>query len=123
MMGVVDIMLLAGSISVLGVELSSSGVSHTVFSPRSHPTPYIVGLMPKSNPTVLAHAIPQRVRDNAPSGAAIILMQQSKTGVESLGHICRAFGGLFGDVKSAGSWGLPGFYAAVWSSGSVFDRP
>jgi hypothetical protein len=112
-LGVVDILVLAGSISVMGVNMAPSRIFHTIFAPRSHPTPCIIGAVPKLNSGFLAHDIPQRVKSEAPSNAAIILLRQSKTGVGNLGHVSRAFNDLFGDAKSIASWGISGFYALV----------
>ncbi|KAH9927868.1 hypothetical protein B0H21DRAFT_125216 [Amylocystis lapponica] len=94
-LGAYSLTILHGTISVAGVTLTPSHTPHHVFAPRSSPLPVIQCI--SSNERVQDGAInlPPFLGTAAVQGSAILLLQELRTGVEGLGHVCRTFEDAF----------------------------
>ncbi|KAH9483285.1 Polynucleotide 5'-hydroxyl-kinase GRC3 [Psilocybe cubensis] len=92
-LGTCSLVVLHGSINLLGATISSSTVKHRVYAPRSAPLPVI---RPGKETGSMVHAdkFPPRLRD-ALQHKAIIALHELKTDVVGLGRICRTFEGVF----------------------------
>src|SRR5205085_10242778 len=88
--------VLLGSITLCGVRLCPSTTTHHVFAPSCSPLPI---LRPSSYDGDLTDPMPinfpQRIRTMLLPDRAAILIQELKSGVEGLGHVCKTFNGMF----------------------------
>lgn len=105
-------MLLQGSIELLGVPLTPSKTFHRIFAPRSHPLPIINVSHPQKGEQTndslikhpLSHELPDYIRKYVFPTHAVVLLQESSTGVEGLGHVVRPFKNFFEpDARDANS--------------------
>ncbi|KAM6499009.1 hypothetical protein JOM56_006957 [Amanita muscaria] len=90
--GTYQLTVLQGTVSLLGANLSASTTTHRVFAPKSSPLPVIEAL--SSKPSVLNTESSHRLGLVGASGA-VIAIQELRTGVQGLGHVCKIFSGDF----------------------------
>lgn len=95
LLGTCRVTVLGGSISVNGVVLRPSINPHNIFAPRSSPLPVVEYDSSSTNATLDGFCPPQSLQSRDPTELAIILLQELKTNVETLGNICRTFGGIY----------------------------
>ncbi|KAG2365297.1 hypothetical protein BDR07DRAFT_686644 [Suillus spraguei] len=93
LLGSCALIVLSGSISILGVTLSASKVAHHVFAPRAAPIPILRCASSDVHDDSNIYSLPPRIRNN--DGGAVVAIQSLDTGVESLGRVCRVFDGVF----------------------------
>ncbi|EMD31750.1 hypothetical protein CERSUDRAFT_144572 [Gelatoporia subvermispora B] len=96
--GTYALTVLRGAVSLGGVTLAASGVTHRVFAPRSAPLPVIVSAQGDDR-DLDSTPLPARIRSAVHGGATIVLVQELHTGVEDLGRVCRTFEGVFKPSK------------------------
>jgi polynucleotide 5'-hydroxyl-kinase GRC3/NOL9 len=105
--GTMRLMLLQGSIRLLGVPLSPSTTLHRVFAPRTHPVPVLEVLADhggtpsenslKTNPSLhpLLLSLPEYIRKAISATHTVAVVQELSTGVEGLGRIVQSFASVF----------------------------
>lgn len=123
LLGTYTLVILRGSISILGVTLSASKVAHRVFAPRLAPIPILRCVASDVHTDSNIHSLPPRVRTI--QGGAVLAIQSFDTGVEGLGRVCRVFDGVFEPSRwqrSSAEVILPGVslvcvqFFSVWGS-------
>ncbi|GJE83934.1 polynucleotide 5'-hydroxyl-kinase GRC3 [Phanerochaete sordida] len=95
LLGTYSLIVLRGAIQLNGVEVTPSLYAHPVFAPRSSPLPIIECAStdePSGSPAV---ELPSRVATSASRAAAVVIIQELRTGVEGLGRVCRTFEDAF----------------------------
>lgn len=107
--GHVKAVILGGTISIMGVELTPSSITHTIFAPRSHPTPSFTCIAPSES----YHSLSARLKALVGDCAALALFP-SCSGVESLERISPQYKGLFADREY--DLGMPGLQVSISSS-------
>ena len=95
LLGTCRVMVLGGSISVNGVVLRPSINPHNIFAPRSSPLPIVEYNSSSTNATLDGFCPLQSLQSRDSTELAIILLQELKTNIETLGNICRNFGGTY----------------------------
>ena len=103
LVGTYSLCVLQGSLSLLGVTLSSSNTKHIVFAPRSSPIP-ILSWATSDRRGSCTFPIPPSIQQQA--NATAILIEYADTGVEGLGRICNVFENIFKPPR--GSDAVPG---------------
>ena len=101
--GTMQLVLLQGSIELLGVPLTPSKTLHQIFAPRSHPLPIISVSHPQkgeqtdfsSTNSSPSHDLPDHIRRYISPAHTVVLLQESPTGAEGLGHVMRPFKNVF----------------------------
>ncbi|KAF8607773.1 hypothetical protein BDV93DRAFT_541952 [Ceratobasidium sp. AG-I] len=101
--GTTQLMLLQGSIELLGVLLTPSKKLHRIFAPRSHPLPIISAPYAQKGEQInvspvkaaLFHELPDHIRKFVSPEHSVVLLQESPTGVEGLGDVVRPFKNVF----------------------------
>lgn len=95
-LGTYTFVVLRGSVSISGVNLTASPMRHRVFAPRSSPIPVLAHLSGDSSGSHRKKAnLSDRLHFLLNQERAIIVLQELRTGVEGLGRICRTFDGFF----------------------------
>ena len=92
LLGTYKLVVLHGQIEIAGVSLSPSKKVHHVFAPRCSPIPSIQ-CIPSSYPP--SFSLPSQIRSELGEGSAVILLQELRTNIESLGQIVNIFSGVF----------------------------
>jgi polynucleotide 5'-hydroxyl-kinase GRC3/NOL9 len=105
--GTYRLRVLRGSISILGTTVSPSQVLHHVFAPSSSPVPIIQALVACGESSTSLPDIPARILGVVDDGDVVILLQELRTGIESLGHVMRTFEGVFDHVNLEGPSDIP----------------
>lgn len=119
LLGTCNLTVLHGSISILGSTLYPSTESHRIYAPKSSPLPVIRCSFGKSGEahTLLPDlGLPPRIiiEEDITRHGTVLLFQESKTGIEGLGRICRPFRNAFehskwqSQEKSANAFKLSG---------------
>jgi polynucleotide 5'-hydroxyl-kinase GRC3/NOL9 len=93
--GVYQLTVLQGGVMLMGVTLTSSDTSHTVFSPRLSPLPCIESLGNIDPAPSLISRVPDRLRPWISPEHAVILIRAHSTGIEGLGRVMRTFESMF----------------------------
>ncbi|KZT20555.1 hypothetical protein NEOLEDRAFT_1075377 [Neolentinus lepideus HHB14362 ss-1] len=93
LLGVYNLTVLAGFVSLCGTTLSASPIAHRVFAPRSSPIP-VIKSMPSDSSDVRSD-IPEFTRQIVRQGGSLVVLGEVTSHVEGLGRICRTFDGVF----------------------------
>lgn len=95
LLGTCKLAVLLGSLTVSGTVLTSSRTIHAIFAPRSSPLPILTatGGSPSSSVLPASNLSPRLQR--LLECKTVIAIQESRSGVEGLGRICRTFEGVF----------------------------
>ncbi|KAF8313401.1 hypothetical protein DL93DRAFT_2058983 [Clavulina sp. PMI_390] len=118
--GHIKLMVISGTVELLGVRIHASPHTHNIFAPCSHPTPSITAL--NEGNVSEARLLPLRIRDLLPPSATVLGLFPSMTGVESLEQVSPLFRGLFCGRSS--NWKIPGLQLQVEPSAhNVFVLP
>jgi hypothetical protein len=105
--GHVKAVILGGTISIMGVELTPSSTTHKIFAPRSHPTPSFTCIAPAES----YHSLSPRLKALV-GGCGALALFPSCSGVESLERISPQYRGLFGDQEHY-NLGIPGLQVSM----------
>lgn len=92
-LGVYALTVLYGAVSVAGTTLTP-GTTHRVFAPWSSPIP-ILECLALSSAQLSTRLLPSRISTLCDTCDAIIVLQEQRTGIEGLGHMCRTFENVF----------------------------
>ncbi|OCH87094.1 hypothetical protein OBBRIDRAFT_814272 [Obba rivulosa] len=92
--GTYALTVLRGAVSLGGVVLAASAITHRVFAPRSSPLP-VIAFAHGDDRDLDTMPLPARIRSAVSSDVAVVLVQELHTGVEGLGRVCRTFEGAF----------------------------
>ena len=84
--------VLRGSLSLLGTTLRASTRSHRIYAPQSSPLPVLEAI--SSELSILSDDLSHQLGVFGLSGT-VILIQELRTGVQCLGHVCKVFSGVF----------------------------
>ncbi|KAI0059362.1 hypothetical protein BV25DRAFT_1860655 [Artomyces pyxidatus] len=96
LVGTYQLRVLRGSVSLLGVRLHPSRISHRVFAPRSSPIPIIEALSERGESSKSTHPpLPARITSSAGGLDSVVVLQDLRSGVEGLGRVVRSFEGVF----------------------------
>jgi polynucleotide 5'-hydroxyl-kinase GRC3/NOL9 len=93
--GVYQLTVLQGAVVLMGVPLTSSNVSHAVFSPKLSPLPCIESVGNTDPAPPLISHVPDRLRPCIFPEHAVILIRAHSTGIEGLGRVMRTFESMF----------------------------
>jgi polynucleotide 5'-hydroxyl-kinase GRC3/NOL9 len=93
-LGTCRLTLLKGAITLNGVHLQPSLISHRIFSPRSSPLLMIEGRS-GTKYVINTSNLPSRLHRHEQSKSALVFLQELLTGVEGLGRICRTIEGVY----------------------------
>ena len=93
--GVYQLTVLQGAVMLMGVTLTSSNISHAVFSPKLSPLPCIESLGNTDPASPLVNHAPERLLSWISSEHAVILIRAHSTGIEDLGRVMRTFERMF----------------------------
>lgn len=107
LLGTYALTIVYGSISLSGVGLNASSTSHRVFAPRSSPVPVLRCLSAGSGTVPDPSTLTERLRNLFAREVAVIALQETRTGVEGLGRVCRTFNGVFEPSRWQRSNGEP----------------
>lgn len=96
-LGAYSFTILRGSVSINGVTLHPSKVSHRVFAPRSSPIPILEAVVKRgeSSKHPSLSTLPARVAEYVGQHDSVIVLQELKTGIEGLGRVVRTFESSF----------------------------
>lgn len=96
LVGTYQLRVLRGSVSLLGVRLHPSRISHRVFAPRSSPIPIIEALSERGESSKSTISpLPARITSRAGGLDSVVVLQELRSGVEGLGRVVRTFEGVF----------------------------
>jgi polynucleotide 5'-hydroxyl-kinase GRC3/NOL9 len=95
LLGTYTFCVVQGSISLCGVTITASRRAHRVFAPRSSPLPILEGVSGIDMIGGLKCNLPEPVCSVVGTHVALVLLQELRTGVESLGRVCRTFECVF----------------------------
>ena len=111
LVGVYQLMVLQGSVMVMGVTLVTASVSHAVFSPKLSPLPCIESLGNAGQTFPMITRLPDRLRVRISPDHAVVLIRAHTTGIEGLGRVMRTFESMFQPSQPASvDLGIPGVY-------------
>ena len=91
LLGTYALVVVHGSVSMLGVAVDASRDAHRVFAPRSSPVPVIRCVDAEPSRSFL----PSRFESLEGHRGAVVVLQSLRTGIEGLGLICRTFDRFF----------------------------
>lgn len=94
LLGTYTFCVIQGSVTVSGVSIGASSRRFPVFAPRSSPLPVLEGVDGQGAVEGLNN-LPQNLLPMIGIPVALVLLQELRTGVEGMGHICRTFDGVF----------------------------
>ncbi|CAE7187431.1 unnamed protein product [Rhizoctonia solani] len=128
--GTVELVVLQGSIQLLGTTLTPSRTSHRIFAPRSHPIPVLDALNQPidtdshypNRKVSLISGLPGSILESISTLHVVIALQELITGIEGLGRVVQTFTGVFEpDIRDGGITKkiLESLY--VYESESQFD--
>ena len=109
--GVYQLTVLQGAVTIMGVTLVCSTISHAVFSPKLSPLPCIESLGNTRPAPPLVSRAPGRLQPWISPDHAIIVIRAHHTGIEGLGRVMRTFEGMFQSSQlpsSTADLGIPG---------------
>jgi polynucleotide 5'-hydroxyl-kinase GRC3/NOL9 len=106
--GVYQLTVLQGAVTIMGVTLVCSAISHAVFSPKLSPLPCIESLGNTDPASPLISRAPGRLRPWISPDHAVIVIRAHPTGIEGLGRVMRTFESMFQLSNSAADLGVPG---------------
>ncbi|KAF8148814.1 hypothetical protein B0H34DRAFT_668226 [Crassisporium funariophilum] len=123
LLGTCELIVLHGSISIMGTNLSASHEKHAIYAPRSSPLPIIKTSNKLGGSVLTKDTLSSRLKD-IPHSRTVILLQELRTGVEGLGRICRTFEGVFEPSKWQRSttiepFEIPGLYMVTRQSKEI----
>ena len=84
--------VLRGTLSLFGTTLGASTRPHRIYAPKSSPLPVLEAISPE--PSILSDDLSHQLGILGLSGT-VILIQELRTGVQRLGHVCKVFSGAF----------------------------
>ncbi|KAF9652762.1 hypothetical protein BDM02DRAFT_3183440 [Thelephora ganbajun] len=116
--GVYQLTVLQGAVMLMGVSLTSSDISHVIFSPKLSPLPRIESLGNTDPAPPLISNVPDRLRPWISSDHAVILIRAHFTGIEGLGYVVRTFENMFQSSQPKSSivdLGIPGVQVHKWT--------
>ena len=88
--------VLRGTLSLFGTTLRASTRPHRIYAPKSSPLPVLEAI--SSEPSILSDDLSHQLGVFGLSGT-VILIQELRTGVQCLGHVCKVFSGVFDHVN------------------------
>ncbi|KAL0948905.1 hypothetical protein HGRIS_009014 [Hohenbuehelia grisea] len=94
LVGSYTLTIISGSLVVSGVTLTASSGTHRVFAPKSSPVPVLQCLQSGGAVSDLP-STPQRLLALGRRGGCILILQELRSGVESLGRVCKTFENAF----------------------------
>lgn len=97
LLGAYSFIVLRGSVTINGVTLHPSKISHRVFAPRSTPIPILeaVAKRGESSTHPSLATFPARVAESVGQHDSVVILQELETGVEGLGRVVRTFESSF----------------------------
>lgn len=97
LLGAYSFTVLRGSVTINGVTLHPSKISHRVFAPRSSPIPILeaVAKRGESSKHPSLATFPARVAEFVGQHDSVVILQELETGVEGLGRVVRTFESSF----------------------------
>ncbi|CAE6405083.1 unnamed protein product [Rhizoctonia solani] len=129
--GTIELMLLQGSIRLLGTIILPSKTSHKIFAPRSHPIPVLDALGPPIDANLegssqegphLISRLPKHITQFISPSHVVLVLQELVTGVEELGRVVQTFSGVFEpDVREKSTTQQVLRSAYMYRSESQFD--
>lgn len=91
LLGTCRVTVLSGSILINGIILRPSINPHNIFAPRSSPLPVVEYNASSANAALDGFCPPQFLQSRDSAELVIILLQELRTNVQTLGHVCRTF--------------------------------
>lgn len=115
LLGIYQLNVLKGSVSIDGTFLTPSQESHHIFAPRSSPLPIIRHrFVDKAVASVQVNSVPARFCQRTGEEDTLLALRELRTGVEVLGSIHPRFAGVFQpelrDSSISNELGLNGVY-------------
>ena len=95
LIGMYQLTVLQGGVMLMGVTLTSSNISHAVFSPKLSPLPSIESLGNADPASPLINHVNEKLRPWISPEHSVILIRAHSTGIEGLGCVMRTFERMF----------------------------
>ena len=105
--GAYRLRVIRGSVSLLGTIIRPSHVLHHVFAPRSSPIPVIEAHEARGESSKLLSSLPAKIMNTIDGRDVLIVLQELRTAIESLGYVMRTFEGVFDQASPERTLDLP----------------